>query len=60
MMFLLMELVGDGISTNSESERWIDMINRGGLWTISDQAYDMFLIMEEEIRKKYTLASKKQ
>ena len=36
------------------------MINRGGLWTINDQAYDIFLIMEEEIKRKYTLASNKQ
>ena len=60
MMCLLMELVGDGVSSSSESERWMGMINRGGLWTINDQAYDIFLIMEEEIRKKYTLASNKQ
>ena len=57
MMCLLMELVGDGVSSSSESE---GMINRGGLWTINDQAYDIFLIMEEEIRRKYTLASNKQ
>ena len=60
MMCLLMELVGDGVSSGSESERWMVMINRGGLWTINDQAYDIFLIMEEEIRRKYTLASNKQ
>ena len=60
MMCLLMELVGDGVSSSSESERWMGMINRGGLWTINDQAYDIFLIMEEEIRRKYTLASNKQ
>ena len=60
MMCLLMELVGDGVSSSSESDRWMGMINRGGLWTINDQAYDIFLIMEEEIRRKYTLASNKQ
>ena len=52
--------IGDGVSSSSESERWMGMINRGGLWTISDQAYDIFLIMEEEIRRKYALASNKQ
>ena len=36
------------------------MIDRGGLWTIKDQAYDIFLIMEEEIRRRYTLGSNKQ
>ena len=60
MMCLLMELVGDGVSSSSESERWMGMINRGGLWTINDQAYDILVIMEEEIRRKYTLASNKQ
>ena len=52
--------IGDGVSSSSESERWMGMINRGGLWTISDQAYDIFLIMEEEIRRMYALASNKQ
>ncbi|KAL5502148.1 hypothetical protein EMCRGX_G008872 [Ephydatia muelleri] len=60
MMCLLMELVGDGVSSSSESERCIVMINRGGLWTINDQAYDILLIMEEEIKRKYTFASNKQ
>ena len=50
----------DGVSSNSESERCMGNINRGGLWTINDQACDIFLIMEEEIRRKYTLASNKQ
>ena len=45
MMCLLMDLVGDGVSSSSESERWMGMIYRGGLWTINDQACDIFLIM---------------
>ena len=34
-------------SVSSESERWMGMINRGGLWTINDQAYDIFLIVHD-------------
>lgn len=58
MMFLLMELAGDGLG-NSESEKWVDGINRGGLCTISDQAYNVFMIIEDLVRKHLTLASDK-
>ena len=56
MMFLLMELVGDAFN-NSKSEKWVDGINRGGLCTISDQAYNVFMIIEDLVRKHLTLAS---
>ena len=41
MMFLLHQFAGDGLS-NSESEKWVDRINQGGLLTINDQAYNFF------------------
>ena len=56
MMFLLMELAGDALN-NSESEKWVDGINRGGLCTVSDQAYNAFMIIEDLVRKHLTLAS---
>ena len=55
-MCFVMEFAGDGISP-CESEEWVDMINREGLWTVNDQAYDVFLIMEDLIRRHFTLAS---
>ena len=58
MMFLLMELAGDALN-NSESEKWVDGINRGGLCTVSDQAYNGFMIIEDLVRKHLTLASDK-
>ena len=59
MIFLLTELAGDGISNNSDSEKWVDGINRGGLWTISDQTYNVFLTIEDLIRKHFSLALNK-
>ena len=32
------------------------MVDRGGLWHISDQTYSIFLIMEEVIRQHLTLS----
>lgn len=56
MMCFVMEFAGDGISS-CESEEWVDLVNRGGLWTVNNQAYDIFLIMEDLIRRHFTLAS---
>ena len=60
IMYVLMELLSDGFNSDDASERWINMINRGGLWTITDQTYtcSIFMIMEEEVRKHCTLAFK--
>ena len=51
IMYVLMELLSDGFNSDDASERWINMINRGGLWRI-------FMIMEVEVRKHCTLVSK--
>ena len=51
IMYVLMELLSDGFNSDDASERWINMINRGGLWRI-------FMIMEVEVMKHCTLASK--
>ena len=58
VMFLVMEFAGDA-HNNSEREKWVDGINRGGLYTISDQAYKVFVIIEDLVRKHFTLSSNK-
>ena len=40
-MYFVMEFAGDGFST-CESEEWVDMVNRGGLSTVNNQAYDIY------------------
>lgn len=55
MIFALMELSGDEMN-DQETEAWTDLIDRGGLWHISDETYMIFLIMEECIRKHMTLS----
>ena len=43
IMYVLMELLSDGFNSDDASESWINMINRGGLCTITDQTYIPFL-----------------
>ena len=46
-MFALIELAGDEDS-NMGTEEWINLIDRGGLWHVNDDIYDIFVIMELE------------
>ena len=55
MLLLLMECAGDELSDNVGTEMWTNMIDRGGLWHINDQTYSLFNIMEEEMRRLFTL-----
>ena len=55
MVLLLMECAGDELSDNVGTETWTNMIDRGGLWHINDQTYSLFNIMEEEMRRFFTL-----
>lgn len=55
MVLLLMECAGDELSDNVGTETWTNMIDRGGLWHINDQTYSLFNIMEEEMRRLFTL-----
>ena len=39
------------------TETWTNLIDRGGLWHISDQTYSLFATMEEEIGQHLSLAT---
>ena len=52
----LIELGGDELFEERGTETWTNMVDRGGLWHISDQTYSIFLIMEEVIRQHLTLS----
>lgn len=41
------------------SDKWVDGINRGGLCTISDQAYNVFVSIEDLVCEHLTLTSDK-
>ena len=40
-----------GNETTDDSSRWTTIIDRGGLWHISDDLYRVFYAMEEEVRR---------
>ncbi len=56
MIYALMELSGDEMN-DQDTEAWTDLIDRGGLWHISDDTYMLFLIIEECIREHVTIAT---
>ena len=59
MILTLMEFRGSGIHSQHESEKWTNLIDRGGLWHVTDDVFSFFLSMEEEIRHFFTLNNPK-
>ena len=43
------DLISDGEETPNHTSDWLASINRGGLITVSDMAFDLFLAMEREL-----------
>ena len=54
MLNLLQSFAGREVN-DIDTERWILMINRGGLWQVNNQTYGFFVRLETEIRKHLTL-----
>ena len=52
-----MECAGDELDEDGGTETWLNMIDRGGLWHVNDQTYSLFNIMEDEIRRFFTLSA---
>ena len=50
LLFCLMELSGDEGDEDRGTEDWTNARDRGGLWHISDMAFDLFCAIEEEVR----------
>ena len=44
------DLISDGEETPNHTSDWLASINRGGLITVSDMAFELFLAMERELR----------
>ena len=47
----LLDVLDDGDKEHTDSEDWIELIDRGGLTHINDIAFQAFLAMEIELRK---------
>ena len=50
MLLLTIALCGDEADEDRGTETWMNEIDRGGLWHISDDTYSVFLILEYQIR----------
>ena len=50
LLFCLMEMSGDEGDEDRGTEDWTNARDRGGLWHISDIAFDLFCAIEEEVR----------
>ena len=42
----------NGSNKSGDGEDWLNMINRGGLWHINDDVFELFVIMEDFIRSE--------
>lgn len=56
LILCIMEFSGDE-EREWETEAWVNNIDRGGLWHISDITYDLFYAIEEVVRNVYTIDS---
>ena len=56
MILCLIKLSGDELFEESGTELWTNIVDRGGLWHISNQTYGVYVIMEDIIRRHLSLA----
>ncbi len=40
-----MQLAGDEDNQDAGTESWINMLDRGGLWHVNDEVYELFVSM---------------
>lgn len=53
MLLCLFDLIDEGSDEDSthESNMWVNSLNRGGLTLVSNTTYELFLAMEQELRR---------
>lgn len=57
MMLCLSDMNGGDIDEDNDTDEWLRKINRGGLWKVTDEVYQLFFIMEEEMKQKLSSSS---
>lgn len=53
MISCLIAMLADEIDEDRGADKWCKMIDRGGLWHVSDETYELFVAIETEIRQYY-------
>ncbi len=54
MILCLTDMNGGEEDSIKQTDAWLNMINRGGLWRVTDEVYQLFVIMEEQLRQQLT------
>ena len=49
LLLCLLDLLDDGDERRTDSEEWLDLVDRGGLTRVNDTAFQVFLAMELEL-----------
>ena len=57
LILTLYEFRGHGSESHDESEDWVNTLDRGGLWHVTDDVFLLFCYMEEEVRQHLSLTS---
>ena len=52
-----MELTGDEVSEEG-TEEWVSKVDRGGLWHVNDETYNVFVALEGEAKKILKITKK--
>jgi len=52
MMLCLSDMNGGDIDNEEHTDEWLRTINRGGLWKVTDEVYQLFLMLEQELKKE--------
>lgn len=56
MLQVIIDLCGDEDGPRG-TETWTNEVDRGGLWHISDEAYSVFLLLEDEVRRHFKVTT---
>ena len=56
MIYCIFNLSGD----DSQTEAWTNIVDRGGLWHVSDMTYELFHAIETEVRQHLTVSETKR
>ena len=55
MISALMQLAKDEMDEQGGTEDWVNLIDRGGLWHINNDTYDLFVTLEYEIQRFFNV-----
>ena len=51
LQLCLCDLLDDGDEESDESKEWLEIVNRGGLTRVNNSTFELFVVMEKQLRK---------